>query len=121
MIVAGICCRFLPELEGWQAETFSELDCRPRWAILRKMLEWLSSDRNDRRLSFDPRKTDSQKRMIQLDYVGSLANAAKVISLLHQGEKRLVFCDSRSRVEQIAVLLRQYGIDTFVSHSSLRH
>jgi ATP-dependent helicase Lhr and Lhr-like helicase len=56
---------------------------------------------------------------VQLDYVGSLANAAKVISLLHQGEKRLVFCDSRSRVEQLAVSLRQYGVDTFVSHSSL--
>jgi ATP-dependent Lhr-like helicase len=56
---------------------------------------------------------------VQLDYVGSLENAAKVISLMHQGEKRLVFCDSRSRVEQLAVLLRQREIDTFVSHSSL--
>jgi ATP-dependent Lhr-like helicase len=51
--------------------------------------------------------------------VGSLSNAAKVISLLHQGEKRLVFCDSRSRVEQLVVSLRQLGVETFVSHSSL--
>ena len=38
---------------------------------------------------------------------------------MHQGEKRLVFCDSRSRVEQLALLLRGRDIDTFVSHSSL--
>jgi ATP-dependent Lhr-like helicase len=56
---------------------------------------------------------------VQLDFVGSLSNAAKIIRLLHQGEKRLVFCDSRSRVEQLALLLREHGIDTFVSHSSL--
>ena len=51
-------------------------------------------------------------------FVGSLHNAAKVIRLLHQGQKRLVFCDSRSRVEQLSLLLRQDGVDTFVSHSS---
>ena len=56
---------------------------------------------------------------VQLDYVGSLPNAAKIISLLHQGEKRLVFCDSRSRVEQLALLLREREVETFVSHSSL--
>ena len=47
------------------------------------------------------------------------ANAAKVIRLLHRGEKRLVFCDSRSRVEQLALLLREREVETFVSHSSL--
>lgn len=56
---------------------------------------------------------------MQLDFAGSLANAAKIITLLHRGEKRLVFCDSRSRVEQLALLLRERGIETFVSHSSL--
>jgi ATP-dependent Lhr-like helicase len=56
---------------------------------------------------------------IELDYVGSLENAAHVISRLHRGEKRLVFCDSRSRVEDLAVLLRTAGVNTFVSHSSL--
>jgi len=54
-----------------------------------------------------------------VDYVGSLENAAYVISQLHQGEKRLVFCDSRRRVEELAVMLRERGINTFVSHSSL--
>jgi ATP-dependent Lhr-like helicase len=56
---------------------------------------------------------------VTLDYVGSLANAGTVISRLHAGEKRLVFCDSRARVEELAVDLRQRGVNTFVSHSSL--
>src|SRR5271163_1227057 len=30
---------------------------------------------------------------VQLDYVGSIENAAFVVSQLHRGEKRLVFCD----------------------------
>ena len=56
---------------------------------------------------------------ITLDHVGSLSNAATVISRLHGGEKRLVFCDSRARVEELSVELRGLGVDTFVSHSSL--
>ncbi|QGJ70868.1 ATP-dependent RNA helicase RhlE [Planctomycetales bacterium 10988] len=84
-----------------------------------EMLEWLSSGSERPQEVVWPKGSDSQTPDVQLDFVGSLANAAKVISLLHQGEKRLVFCDSRSRVEQLAVSLRQHGIDTFVSHSSL--
>lgn len=56
---------------------------------------------------------------VQVDYVGSLDNAATVITRLHQGEKRLVFCDSRSRVEKLASQLRGAGVETYVSHSSL--
>jgi ATP-dependent Lhr-like helicase len=56
---------------------------------------------------------------VQLDYVGSLQNAAVVISRLHRGEKRLVFCDSRARVEELGNELRRLGISTFLSHSSL--
>ncbi|HRY49975.1 MAG TPA: DEAD/DEAH box helicase [Candidatus Paceibacterota bacterium] len=56
---------------------------------------------------------------VQVDYVGSLENAATVIARLHQGEKRLVFCDSRSRVEKLATRLREAGVETHVSHSSL--
>src|SRR5699024_9178678 len=39
---------------------------------------------------------------IELDYVGSVANAATIISTLHRGEKRLVFAESRARVEELA-------------------
>ncbi len=56
---------------------------------------------------------------VTLDHVGSVANAAVVISQLHHGEKRLVFCDSRARVEELGALLRGHGVATFVSHSSL--
>lgn len=56
---------------------------------------------------------------IELDFVGSIANAAKIIATLHQGEKRLVFANSRANVEQLASVLRQLGTETFVSHSSL--
>ncbi|MDT3441477.1 DEAD/DEAH box helicase [Pseudofrankia sp. BMG5.37] len=56
---------------------------------------------------------------IELDYVGSVANAAKVLALLHQGEKRLVFCDSKKTVEELGQALRSLGVTTFLSHASL--
>ncbi|MFI7553522.1 DEAD/DEAH box helicase [Micromonospora sediminimaris] len=56
---------------------------------------------------------------IELDYVGSLANAATVIAGLHDGEKRLVFCESRQTVEELGQLLREKGVTTFLSHASL--
>ncbi|MFH8255951.1 MULTISPECIES: DEAD/DEAH box helicase [Streptomyces] len=56
---------------------------------------------------------------VELDYVGSLANAAKVISSLHQGEKRLVFCDSRKQVEELGAALRARDVTVFLSHASL--
>ncbi|MFF5651626.1 DEAD/DEAH box helicase [Streptomyces collinus] len=56
---------------------------------------------------------------IELDYVGSLSNAATVISALHRGEKRLVFCESRRQVEELGQALRARGVTVFLSHSSL--
>lgn len=53
------------------------------------------------------------------DWVASDSNAAKVIAALYCGEKRLVFADSRARVESIAASLRSEGTTVFVSHSSL--
>lgn len=64
-------------------------------------------------------RTGGGETDITLDHVGSVDNAATVISRLHRGEKRLVFCDSRARVEQVASGLRSRGVRTFVSHSSL--
>jgi ATP-dependent Lhr-like helicase len=84
-----------------------------------EMLEWLSSGSKRQRQVVCPPPTSKQGPEVQLDYVGTLDNAAKIISLLHRGEKRLVFCDSRSRVEQLTLLLRERQIETFVSHSSL--
>ncbi|KAA0110612.1 DEAD/DEAH box helicase [Mycolicibacterium sp. P1-5] len=56
---------------------------------------------------------------ITVDFVGSIANAAKVIASLHAGEKRLVFVDSRRRAEELGAGLTAHGIETYVSHSSL--
>ncbi|WP_329062107.1 DEAD/DEAH box helicase [Streptomyces sp. NBC_01429] len=56
---------------------------------------------------------------VQLDHVGSVANAATVIAALHAGEKRLVFCESRRLVEELGEKLRLKGVTTFLSHASL--
>lgn len=56
---------------------------------------------------------------IELDYVGSVDNAATVLAALHRGEKRLVFCDSRALVEKLGSALRERGVTTFLSHASL--
>ncbi|MEW2352978.1 DEAD/DEAH box helicase [Spirillospora sp. NPDC029432] len=55
----------------------------------------------------------------ELDRVGTLANAAKVIASLHRGQKRLVFCDSRRTVEELGEALRGLGVTVFLSHASL--
>src|SRR5688572_56769 len=83
------------------------------------LLEWqVGSSRGPREVvsaaQAAPREAD-----VQLDYVGSTENAATVIARLHQGEKRLVFCDSRARVEELAAGLVRRNVNTFVSHSSL--
>nr|WP_322767902.1 DEAD/DEAH box helicase [Frankia sp. Cr1] len=56
---------------------------------------------------------------IELDYVASVPNAAKVLAALHRGEKRLVFCDSKKIVEELGQALRSLGVATFLSHASL--
>ena len=56
---------------------------------------------------------------IEVDYVGSVDNAATVIAALHRGEKRLVFCDSRALVEKLGAALRERDVTTFLSHASL--
>ncbi|MEV6153022.1 DEAD/DEAH box helicase [Nonomuraea sp. NPDC052129] len=50
---------------------------------------------------------------VQLDYVGSVSNAAAAIAGLHRGEKRLVFCDSKRLVEELGFALRARGVTTF--------
>lgn len=53
------------------------------------------------------------------DYVGSVDNAVTILSRVHKGERRLIFSDSRARVEELASGLRRSGVRTFVSHGSL--
>lgn len=83
------------------------------------LLTWATGHCEGERRVVSPAITGSKAPEVTLDYVGSLENAALVISRLHRGEKRLVFCDSRSRVEELARFLRGHGVETYLSHSSL--
>ena len=83
------------------------------------LLEWLAPASSRPRRIIAPNGRAVQSASVQLDYVGGVENTARVVSSLHKGEKRLVFCDSRARVEELAAGLRQLCTETFVSHSSL--
>lgn len=56
---------------------------------------------------------------LALDFVGTLDNAALLIDRLYPGTRRLVFVDSRRRVEELGHRLSQRGMDVYLSHSSL--
>lgn len=83
------------------------------------LLEWLAGHAGGTRQVVAPAAAGGPPPEVRLDHVETLDNAATVISRLHRGEKRLVFLDSRARVEQIAAALRGRGVRTFVSHSSV--
>ena len=83
------------------------------------LLDWLTGSCEGEKRVIATEADSTTKTAIGLDYVGTIGNAARVISELHVGEKRLVFVDSRARVEELASELRQKGTDTYVSHSSL--
>ena len=87
-----------------------------------ELLRWLQASNREQRPSrtVAPETSASPAAAdVQLDYVGSVENAAIVIAALHQGKKRLVFTESRRRAEALAVALRARDVTTFVSHSSL--
>ncbi len=62
---------------------------------------------------------DASDADVKLDWVGSLDNASTIIQRLHPDEKRLVFCDSRSRVEELTYGLRESHVNAFAAHGSL--
>ena len=84
-----------------------------------QMLQWLVSGSASPSCVVRPATSSTQEASIQLDFVGSIANAAIVISRLHRGEKRLVFVDSRARAEELGTHLQKLDVKTFVTHSSL--
>jgi len=84
------------------------------------LLDWLAGSCTGPRTALLPPATAAAPPAdVQIDHVGSIANAATVISRLHRGEKRLVFVESRSRAEQVCHALRGLGTTAFVTHSSL--
>lgn len=85
-----------------------------------ELLGWLAGGcEGPRQVCLPPVGAVATTAEVKLDHVGSLHNAAVVISRLHRGEKRLVFIDSRSRAEQLGRELRSLAVTTFVTHSSL--
>ncbi|MEX5296108.1 DEAD/DEAH box helicase [Kocuria sp. CPCC 205268] len=84
------------------------------------LLHWLQGGAADRAATVvAPEVASTVVPDMELDFVGSTDNAATVISLLHRGEKRLVFADSRRVVEDLALGLHHREVETHVSHSSL--
>ncbi|MCU7804188.1 MAG: DEAD/DEAH box helicase [Candidatus Thiodiazotropha sp. (ex Lucinoma borealis)] len=83
------------------------------------LCDWLADGCPSPRNVINPATDPGVHPEIEIDWVGNLNNAAIVISRLHRGEKRLVFCDSRARVEELAMLLRSMRVSTYVSHSCL--
>jgi len=84
-----------------------------------KLLGWFAGTSTRESVIVEPPAAAPAEADVTIDFVGNLQNAAKVLKLLHRGEKRLVFCDSRARTEELATYLRSEGVPTFVSHSSL--
>jgi ATP-dependent Lhr-like helicase len=82
------------------------------------LLLWLARGRRSRMVG---RASGAVEGDVSVDFVGSIDNAVVVLARLHRGERRLVFCDSRARVEALATGLREAGVRVFVSHSSLSH
>jgi len=83
------------------------------------LLAWLTAGRDEPRGVLAPAPAGAAEADVTIDHVGSVDNAALVLSRLHRGEKRLAFCDSRAQAERLAGALRDRGVETFVSHSSL--
>jgi ATP-dependent Lhr-like helicase len=84
-----------------------------------ELLRWLTCGGDAPASVIRPEATVATPADVRLDFVGSIANAAVVISRMHRGEKRLVFVDSRARAEELGSQLGQLEVRNFVTHSSL--
>jgi ATP-dependent Lhr-like helicase len=82
------------------------------------ILAWLRGGSARRGRIVDPGGVKAKPK-IDVDFVGSMENAATVIAALHRGKKRLVFVDSRRGVEELGARLGELGVTTFVTHGSL--
>jgi len=80
------------------------------------LLDWFAPEGERQVVGSSSVSTDAD---VVIDHVGSIENAAIVVSRLNQGRKRLVFCDSRSLAERLGNGLHELGVRTFVSHGSL--
>lgn len=84
-----------------------------------EIAEWISRGSERRPTTIDPPAEDQLEPEVELDWVGTVRNAAKIVDQLFKGERRLVFCDSRLQAEKMARELRNRRVDTYLNHSSL--
>ncbi len=84
-----------------------------------EILRWLAGTSERGGTVVDPARGERREAELVLDYVGHLENAARLVAQLHSGKKRLVFVDSRRRVERLTQLLRESGVETYLTHGSL--
>ncbi len=82
------------------------------------IVAWLSGSSLRPQRIVDPGGARKQPQL-SLDFVGTLDNAAHIIDRLYPCTRRLVFVDSRKRVEELGHRLSQRGVDVYLSHSSL--
>lgn len=82
------------------------------------ILSWLAGSSKRQGQVVDP-GGNRQPPHLTLDWVGDLDNAARVIDQLHRGRKRLVFVDSRRKVEQLGQRLDRQACETYLIHGSL--
>lgn len=82
------------------------------------IIAWLAGSSIRPKRVVDPGGARSEPKLV-LDHVGTLENAALLVDRMYPGTRRLVFVDSRRRVEQLGHMLGQRDVDVYLSHSSL--
>ncbi len=82
------------------------------------ILDWLTSDSNREGVVVNPPSPLSPKEVLVVarDTDSSLAEA---VASMGRGYKSLLFCQSRALTEKIAEKMDNFGVDTFVHHSSI--
>jgi ATP-dependent Lhr-like helicase len=83
-----------------------------------EILRWIAGSSERAGTVIDPGGAARGAR-VELDYVGSLENAALAIRALHPGKKRLVFTESRAQTEALGQRLDELGVLAYVIHGSL--
>ena len=120
MTAAGICLRCWSGCRGSPGRPLQRIGLSATVGNPDELLAWLQGSFHSRTSTVvAPAVETPAAPDITVDYVGSLTNAATVIASLHAGEKRLVFVDSRRQAEELGAALREAGIETYISHSSL--
>jgi ATP-dependent helicase Lhr and Lhr-like helicase len=82
------------------------------------ILDWLQGTSKRPRCKVDPPKEQLKKeiRILMQDSKMDIANRS---SMLAQGKKSLLFCQSRALAEEISGAMQNRGIDVFIHHSSV--